>query len=198
MTLSEIALKYGTDKVRHPDGSGNDYITHYERLFAPIRHSATDVLEIGVQRGFSVQMWLEYFSNAQIYGVDIEHDTNAWNTPGSEKYLRYVSVTGDQADLKFWEQFVKQNYQKWDIIIDDGGHISDQIITTFDCMWPHVKSDGLYIIEDLKCSYSCLYQPVGSRSPMDMLKSKLDAMHTIGSDIESITFSRQLAILRKK
>lgn len=41
----------------------------------------------------------------------------------------------------------------FDIIIDDGSHVSSDIIRTFALYFPKLKSGGTYIIEDLHASY---------------------------------------------
>ena len=40
-----------------------------------------------------------------------------------------------------------------DVIIDDGGHTMNQQKTSFKVLFPYLKSDGVYIIEDLHTSY---------------------------------------------
>lgn len=193
-TLSELALRYGTDKVLSPDGTGNNYTPHYEKFFAPMRDQTINLLEIGVLGGASIQMWLEYFPSARIYGVDNVKDTNRWNLILAPPNERYRFIHGDQSDPGFWAQHPFH----WDIVIDDGGHFGNQVITSLECLWPRVKSGGLYCIEDLACSYNPIYQPHGATTPMDMLKAKLDTMHTVGNDIDSVYFARQLAIIRKR
>lgn len=201
MTLSELAIRYGTDKVLSPDGTGNNYTPHYEKFFAPMRDQTINLLENGVLGGASIQMWLEYFPNALIYGVDNAQGTNDWTRiQWGHAPSRYTFVHGDQSSVDFWNGFIHTNFNgiQWDIVIDDGGHFANQVITSFECLWPHVKSGGLYCIEDLACSYNPIYQPHGATTPMDMLKAKLDTMHTFGSDVDSVYFARQLAIIRKR
>ena len=39
------------------------------------------------------------------------------------------------------------------VVMDDGGHTSEQIITSFNGLWHLVKPGGLYCIEDLGVAY---------------------------------------------
>ena len=39
------------------------------------------------------------------------------------------------------------------ILIDDGSHIQKHQILTLQMLFPHIKDDGVYICEDLHCSY---------------------------------------------
>ena len=41
----------------------------------------------------------------------------------------------------------------FDVIIDDGSHRSDHIISAFEACFPRLYPNGLYFIEDLHCSY---------------------------------------------
>jgi hypothetical protein len=38
-------------------------------------------------------------------------------------------------------------------VVDDGSHINELTLKSFDILWPKVRSGGLYIIEDLETSY---------------------------------------------
>jgi hypothetical protein len=42
----------------------------------------------------------------------------------------------------------------FDIIIDDGSHVGEHILTSFKILWSTVKPGGYYIIEDLHSIYS--------------------------------------------
>ena len=65
--LSWLAAVYGSDK----GATAHRYVDHYEKHLGPLRHHVMSVLEIGIYRGASLQMWRDYFPNAQVYGLDI-------------------------------------------------------------------------------------------------------------------------------
>jgi len=44
---------------------------------------------------------------------------------------------------------VADDLQTLDICLDDGGHFADEQQISFRCLWPIIKTGGLYIIEDL-------------------------------------------------
>ncbi len=57
-------------------------------------------------------------------------------------------LTGSQLDTEFLKK-VCADIGPFDIIIDDGGHQSDMILTSFEALWLCVKDKGVYAIEDL-------------------------------------------------
>jgi hypothetical protein len=199
-SLDSIGQKFQTDKAsvftRTPGAKPHDYLRQMEPFFEPIRDREIKFLEIGVGGGESIRTWLEYFTRARIFGIDNVHSTNEWNTPHPTAHHRYQFVAGDQSDPVFWNSFVSEHGSNWGVILDDGGHFSNQVLTTLNSMWPHIVHGGLYLIEDLKCSYSSLFSP--SRSPMDVLKQWVDNMHQGETDTDAITFSRELCVIRKK
>lgn len=200
-TLDEIAVEYGTDKgSTHPQITGHNYAIHYDRYFSPIRASASKVLEIGVGGAESMKMWLDYFPYAAVHGIDVVHHTNDWNTPGGKPDPRYTFVHGDQSDETMWKCFLSDFGSDWDVIVDDGAHISQHIITSFRMMWPHVRPGGFYAVEDLACAYSGLphFLPDGWPNHMDWILSLLHATNHGEQDIDSIHYSRELAIFQKR
>ena len=63
---------------------------------------------------------------------------------------------GDQSDAQFLDRVARQ-HGPWDLIVDDGGHMMHQQITSFRSMFPHVTSGGMYFIEDLRTNFSAPY-----------------------------------------
>jgi hypothetical protein len=189
-TLDQIAIRHQTDKASvftRTYAKPHDYCRHLESFFAPMRDKPIKFLEIGVGGGESIRTWLEYFSLAQIYGVDFVHDTNPYNTPESKEVPHYTFCQGNQGDPVFWACFAASYGTEWGVIMDDGSHVSSDIIATFKCLWPHVAPGGLYEIEDLNAAP----EAVG------FLLAKVPELN-IGTDIDSIHFSKELCILRKK
>jgi len=62
----------------------------------------------------------------------------------------------DQSDYNSLEKTIlsiNEHYGEniyFDLIIDDGSHIVDHMITTFQTYKKYLKNNGLYIIEDIK------------------------------------------------
>jgi hypothetical protein len=144
--LKLLALKHGTDKLAH------GYIEFYGRHFYSIRKKKLNILEIGIggykraqDGGESLRMWRDFFPNSIVYGIDI-HD----KSPHQEKRIKIFR--GSQNDPDFLKQ-VAQVAGSFDIIIDDGSHINEHVITSFNALFPFLSGDGYYVIEDLQTSY---------------------------------------------
>lgn len=203
MTLNEIGIKNGTDKASSHPVFGHDYLRHYEKFFMPIKDREIRFMEIGVGGGESVKTWLDYFSKALIFGLDVVKNTNPWNTVGEKTHERYTFIHGDQSDKTMWECLCADRGALWDVIIDDGGHYNNQIITSFNSMWPRITTGGLYCIEDLGVSYGAgsVFIIPGWPNHMDFARTLLDDMNSkppSPSIADSIYFSNQLMVLTKR
>ncbi|MBX6766584.1 MAG: class I SAM-dependent methyltransferase [Actinomadura rubrobrunea] len=146
--LAELAVRYGSDKW----GPMHQYTRHYQRHLEPWRDRRLTVLEIGVggyddpaAGGGSLRMWRRYFPRALVYGLDIA-DKSALDQP------RIRTVRADQSDPVSLRA-VAERFGPFDIVIDDGSHISSHVLTSFEALFPHVRPDGLYVIEDLHGSF---------------------------------------------
>jgi SAM-dependent methyltransferase len=123
------------------------YFEIYHRHFESFRGRSPVVLEIGVFHGGSLQMWKEYFGpGAKIVGIDVDPRCRELEEEG-------VSIMiGDQADRRFLAE-VRRRFPHVDIVIDDGGHLMQQQITSFEELYPHVQPQGVYLCEDIHTSF---------------------------------------------
>jgi len=48
---------------------------------------------------------------------------------------------------------VSKDIGEIDLIIDDGSHLNEHVITTFELLFPKLKNGGIYVIEDTQTSY---------------------------------------------
>jgi hypothetical protein len=111
------------------------------------------LVEVGVQKGGSLDMWSQYLDDQEIidytiHGIDVD--------PVCAE-LKYSNTNinvhiGDQGDPKFWDDFLTKVPQI-DVFIDDGGHYMQQQIVTFEKVFPKLSDGGVYICEDCHTSY---------------------------------------------
>jgi hypothetical protein len=81
MSLTDLANRFGSDTgtVTGVGGAPHRYTYLYDILFAPFRTRPLNLLELGLavqnpEAGVlppSVQMWLEYFTKAHVFGFDL-------------------------------------------------------------------------------------------------------------------------------
>src|SRR5688572_6276462 len=113
-TLQALALMYATDKLEH------GYIPFYEKY---LPKNPKKILEIGVKEGRSIRMWMHYFPEAEIHGLDLFRE---FPVPFHDERVKFH--TGHQADWQILEQLRKEDF---DIIIDDGSHVARHQLMTF-------------------------------------------------------------------
>jgi Glycosyltransferase WbsX/Domain of unknown function (DUF4214) len=139
------------------------YISEYDRLFQPYRDQPVRLLEIGIQNGGSLEVWNKYFAKAkQIVGADID--------PACEQLTfddPKIAVVVADANTDDAEQRILAESNGFDLIIDDGSHQSGDIVRSFARYFKHLADGGLYIAEDLHCSYwqdfeGGIFQPYSS------------------------------------
>ena len=74
-TLKEIYNNYKSDKdffsFSGDKGSYHSYIDYYQFKFQKIRDNKINFLEIGVYDGKSLEMFNQFFTKANLFGVDI-------------------------------------------------------------------------------------------------------------------------------
>lgn len=126
------------------------YLEAYDRFFSKYRGKKVKILEIGVYKGGSLQLWKKYFSKgsvqAQIYGIDINPECKELEEDNISIYI------GSQEDREFLKK-VKREIGEVDIIIDDGGHTMNQQIVSFEELFDLLSENGTYLCEDTHTSY---------------------------------------------
>jgi 23S rRNA U2552 (ribose-2'-O)-methylase RlmE/FtsJ len=132
----------------HTEGPGiwkwRHYLDIYDQHLRRFVGQDVHVLEIGVYSGGSLELWQRYFgSESRIYGVDIVEECKAYEREGVRIFI------GDQADMRFWQRF-KVEVPTLDIVIDDGGHETQQQVVTLEALLPHLRPGGIYICEDVQ------------------------------------------------
>lgn len=123
------------------------YFPIYERHFSPYVDRQITFLEIGCGEGGSLPMWKKYFGPmATIVGIDCN--------PACKNYEEtYINVRiGDQGDKEFLKSVIEE-FGPFDIVLDDGSHIMDDVKTSFLELYPHVTRNGVYMIEDMHTAY---------------------------------------------
>lgn len=163
MDLAQLFNYYGSDKDR------NGYSQIYHTLFDSLKDKPLNVLEIGIgtlipevnssmlgfglehyKPGGSLRAWRDYFKNSQIYGFDIQSDTQ-FND--EERINTYLCNSTDRINVINTIETISDEDEgaefKFDIIIDDGSHHDEHQLLTLKYLYSYLKDGGLYIIEDI-------------------------------------------------
>jgi SAM-dependent methyltransferase len=195
--LNDLAIKYNTDK----QDSAHGYIKHYYNHLQHLQAAPITLLEIGVHKGASLQMWADFFSNGTIYGID---DGSSGDLKREYPFHNNIKFReGLQNDGKFLERLILEQ-PKFDVIIDDGSHYSQDIIFTFKKLFDAIKPGGYYIIEDLHCSYPP-YSVSGlaprfnrdNFTAVQFISSLVDYLHQNDSHFESISIYKGISFIRR-
>lgn len=167
------------------------YFELYERYFSRFRGADVVILEIGVYQGGSLQMWKSYFGpGASIYAIDIHPSCKQFEDDQTRIFI------GSQSDPAFLRELMKE-IPKPDIILDDGGHMMHQQITSFNHLFGHLKEGGLYMVEDLHTSYWKEYDGGYKRKNTFIEYSKglidqLHAYHSRSQRLKPSSFTRDI------
>lgn len=177
----------GTDYV------GHDYLRFYDREWSKWRDEPIRLLEIGLNVGASIKLWLQYFSQAQIVGVDI---VDFVSKVGELNPSRFTFIKGSAFDPYFLQRFV-ESQERFDIIIDDGSHFSGPIAMAHQYLWALVKPGGYYVIEDLGEYNNPESHSAGFPDQMQLCEDILKRV-ILGDDVDEAFVSKELVMLRKK
>lgn len=154
--LTSLADKYGSDKgsvVHH----AHRYAGLYSFIFSSFYMQHFNMLEIGLKIGPenqteaagrismdapSVSMWLDFFPNAHIFGIDISDFTNF--APED----RFTFIRCDAGSTEALGR-LKMETPTFKIVIDDGSHCPFHQQVAFSELFEKISSGGFYVIEDL-------------------------------------------------
>jgi len=149
--MFEINLK---DLVNQINRSGSDKQTSHNYCFAYQRllkkmpgDKINSFLEIGITNtepeNSSLHGWSHLFPSASIYGIDIV----------PQKIFAKDNIftcRADQSSIPDLSRFMESiGYAKFDVILDDGSHIFNHALTSFEYLFKYLNKDGMYMIEDV-------------------------------------------------
>jgi hypothetical protein len=130
-----------------------------------------------------------YFPNAEIHFIDCLSDLKL-------NYLRGAYFITLIVMMKYALSAFSQKERDFDIILDDSAHTMKAQQMTFKFLWPLVKSQGYYVVEDLHTSFGFRYHkycnPDNTKSTtyemVDVLRSQ---RHDFESNHVSLDFLTQ-------
>jgi cephalosporin hydroxylase len=150
------------------------YLDLYDEYLDRFRGKPIRFLEIGVNRGGSLQMWREYFGpGALIYGIDVNPECAELADPPTQVRI------GSQADPDFLRSVIDEMGPP-DVIIDDGSHVARHQQVSFETLFPLLAAGGIYVIEDMHTAYWRGEWEGGYKrrgTAVELVKELIDDMH---------------------
>ncbi len=226
--LTTLAALHSSDKgAAYRGTTGHHYTRTYRSLLEPLMLRPVRIMEIGLCRGLlegspqadvpSLRMWLDFFPNATVFGVDISDFS--WFANDRARIFR----ADQSSEESLRERVVKElDGTALDIVLDDGSHVGWDQQITFKQLFPLVAAGGLYVIEDLDIdppeassrpqtpttkamlehfvSAGRLLSAAWSREQSELLASQIDLVEFYDSDcmLHFHGLHGGLAVIRKK
>jgi hypothetical protein len=154
----------------------------YEKHFSRFRDKPLKLLEIGVDKGGSLELWQNYFGpQCEIHGIDINPAVVEF---APEEAILHI---GSQDSPDFIES-VARDYGPFDIVIDDGSHLMRHQIDSFELIYPQLEDHGIYVCEDAFTSYWREFggQLGGQHTFMEYAKGLIDQLHAYWAEDDAL------------
>lgn len=210
--LNEYGAKYKTDKInQHHSFAGKNYLDIYDSYFSPLKNKNIKMLEIGIREGASLRTFRDYFENGHLLGLDINPETAFTEN-------RISTYIGSQSSEELINRIFNE-HPSINIVLDDGSHVNQLTIASFNLIFHRLPPGAFYIIEDLACSYleeqlasdiieggwpgmnlnDPSVQMVNKRSDMnDFFFNLIKDLDYRKGEVEYVHFWSQLCVIKKK
>lgn len=149
------------------------YLPIYDAALASYRSRPVKMLEIGVFRGGSLDMWRRFLHpDSTIVGIDIDPACVRFDNASAKVHVRI----GAQQDAAFLRGVINE-FGPFDVILDDGSHRTSHMVDSFRFLFPNALAPkGIYLVEDAHSNYWTSHRN-STMSFVDFTKWLIDAMH---------------------
>lgn len=171
--MKTLGTIFGNEKFKR-----DDYLNLYSIYINELAHEKnTNMIEIGTSNN-SINTWLHLFPYIHLYSLDIYNE--------NIEYERVTMVNIDQSKEKDLDNFLIKNIPQMSLIIDDGSHIPEHQLLTFNKLFSKLKVNGIYIIENIQTSYwtkkdvhgyETMYGYKNPRSIVEIFKNVVDCVN---------------------
>ena len=150
---SEPILKQLVNNVKTDKNTTHSYLDLYEKLLCTKKNTARNILEIGIgypgDNGGSIKLWHDYFINANIYTLDIQHINDVWDEIKNKDRINLFTSIDAYDENNFKKIFLDKNI-KFDMMLDDGPHTLDSMKQFIKLYSQIIAEDGILMIEDVQ------------------------------------------------
>jgi predicted O-methyltransferase YrrM len=173
------------------------YIQIYQSLAAEF--SPRSILELGIFQGGSYVLLDKLFGPRRMSAVELSPQPV---TP-LMRYIdatqnRFVHFSTSQSDREVLEQIVRDEL---DLVVDDASHSYEQTKASFEVLFPLLRPEGIYLIEDWSWAHDPGYQspdgPRGNRTALSNLVFEHLMLMGSTSLIAEIRVWKPLYLIRK-
>jgi len=162
------------------------YFPAYEQYLSKFRRQSPTIVEIGIFSGGSLPMWHQYFGKGtRVVGIDLEPVCKKYQTDQTQIFI------GDQGDRTFWRTLFAE-IGPVDIVVDDGGHRSDQQIITLEECLPNLVPGGILLIEDIHGSDNRFFTYLSQLAKTLLAMTDVETIHYPGQTVEDYIVSPSL------
>jgi hypothetical protein len=144
MSLLELVDDANTDK-----NTVHSYLGLYEQLLKTKKTTAKHVLEVGIQNGGSIKLWSDFFTNATVYGMDLDDGGLIQTDIAGKPNIVLLTSIDAYSDEVFSKEILGRNI-KFDFMLDDGPHTYESMVKFIHLYSQVMTDDGILIIEDVQ------------------------------------------------
>jgi hypothetical protein len=183
-------------------------VDDYARFWKPRNFAANRVLELGIWKGGSVMFWFEYFQPRRHVAVDLMRWEDSayfrrWvqSRRLEDRVRTYWGV--DQADAGSLREIVRREFGgSLDLVIDDASHLYGSTKSSFETLFPLLRSGGLYVIEDWAWEHWPDYQApdhawASQRAPTELIFELVQAAGTNNGLIRDLSINKAFAVVER-
>lgn len=155
MTLKEFFEKEKSEKLqldeygRQPitdKGTSHDFINgYYNELFSSLKDKEFILLELGIQEGYSMDLWRGFFTKATLHGIDL-----SWSSTVDRINNHFDNSFAYLCDGYSTEALQLFEDNSLDFIIEDGPHTVPSQIFAVQHWTKKLKPGGILCIEDIQ------------------------------------------------
>ena len=151
-SLDELFYHYGSDKseiLRVNNQKGHGFSKFYNNYLNNFKNKEINILEIGSYSGASAAAFAKFLPKSKVFCFDINISNFRFSSKNIKVFgLDVANKIKVQKILK--KLFKKNNFNFFDLIIDDGSHNLSDILSNLRFFFKFLKKKGLFVIEDYK------------------------------------------------
>ncbi len=156
--IKEMFKKYSPHKL-------NEFHHIYPKILLKLIEVKKDndsicIFEIGNRSYETLNALLAIDKRIVAYGIDIGNDSSLTKVKREKLLADYPNrinlfsdSQGNKDTLTLIARSALDKYGGFDLIIDDGSHKNEHMLSGFDLLSNYMKPEGIYSIEDIECMY---------------------------------------------